>query len=109
MVPSWSAALSSMCGAILMIIRRDWSMRSIEASFLCMGLGALVLTLQSCWPRLGCVNHISHVHHAVHPARVRSVSLVSHLGCMAHLASHGVSGPCEAAGSPRGPLLKSFI
>ncbi len=77
-----------------------------------MGLGAHVLTLQSCWPRLGRVSHIPHLHHAVRPARICSVSFVSRLAsCMHEVchASHAVGGPSEAAGGPRRPLLKSFI
>ncbi len=98
MVPSWSAALSSIYSTTLMAVGRHLSVRSTETAFLCMGLGSHVLVLQFCWPRLCCVNHISHIQQAVRPARISSVSLVSRLGRMAHLA-------CMKCATHRMPLV----
>ncbi len=45
MVPSWSAALSSMYGTTLLAVGQHRSVRFIEAAFLCKGLVAHVLVL----------------------------------------------------------------
>ena len=69
-----------------MAIGRHWSLRSMEAASLLVGLVVHVLLLWSCWPRLGRVNHVSCAYHATRLARISSVSLASRLGRMAHLS-----------------------
>ena len=86
MVPSWSAALSSIYGNILMAVGRHRSVRSTEAAFLCMGrVHVLVLCLAGHVLAAGatiCMFTMQFVPHVLAPGAFWAVS---RLGRLAHL------------------------
>ncbi len=105
MVPSWSAAPSSMCSAILVAVGRHWSLRSLEATSLHMYVGAHVLVPWSLWPRLICWRRASSLHHVGCCTCITAVSLISrldHVACLACIscAMQAVDGPSETPGGP---------
>ena len=75
MVPSCSAALSSMYSTTLVAVGRHPSVRSSEATPLHVGLAAHAFPSWSCWPRL---DRVSHVPYAPHVNRLTCVSVVGH-------------------------------
>ncbi len=114
MAPSCSVALSSMYSTILADIGRHRSVRSFEAASVHMGLGAHVLIL--------CLaDHVLTIGHTPctdHSGCLVCVGTLSHVICLGHAGhlymyplfhtSHVAGGPPEAAGGPRGPLLKNL-
>ena len=91
MVPSQSAALTSMCGTTLASIDRHRSLRSTEATPLHVSLWPMYQCYGSTTPHPDCVNHISCLGYPGRLACVGRFTLLS----VAHLLAWSLSGPCK--------------
>ena len=88
MVPSWPVALSGIYITSLMAVGRHWSVRSIEATSLHVGLEAHVLLLPLVGHVSVCVCHVPCVLRANRLTCISAASHISHPGHADHLCMH---------------------